>query len=295
MKKRMIIVLALAAALVLACSAACAEGRLPELVKRITDAENPIAFNIATVEYDVMTPVEGYSPVDFVNVLSQSELIPFDGEAPEGIYTVLNFPDEGVRYDFFAADPEKNLVRQVNADGSEELFTVQVPEDFPYTGVATMMEAEADYLADLLGLVEPVEAVLPEEGWVLDSVIGKVFWTDDRAQLYVFLEDTETYKVLITWGNSAFDQAEWTYAGLYDAETKSIRASYVILDTVEYDDNGQESSRTNDYEKDCEAVFSLNDEGKVVITNAGDEQLEGKTFEMVEVPDEDAAEDDTVR
>lgn len=287
MKKRMIIVLALAAALVLACSAACAEGRLPELVKRITDAENPIAFIIATVEYDEMTPVEGYSPVDFVNVLSQSELIPFDGEAPEGIYTVLNFPDEGVRYDFFAADPEKNLVRQVNADGTEELFTVQVPEDFPYTGVATMMEAEADYLADLLGLVEPVEAVLPEEGWVLDSVIGKVCWMDDRALLEVFLEDVDTYKVLITWGNSAFDNVEWVYAGSYDAETQSIRASHVTKDLVEYDDDVNET-RKEEYNRDSEAVFSLNAEGKVVITNAGEDILEGKAFEMVETPEEEA-------
>ena len=133
------------------------------------------------------------------------------------------------------------------------------------------------------GAAEEIIANMPSEGWVLDSVNGDV-WQDDRASLEVFLEDTDNYKVLISWGSSAWETTEWVYACDYDAETQTLKARNLTCDNVKYDDAGNEE-RTVVYEYEAsEATIALNEEGKLVIRNAGDEQLEGKTFENIGNP-----------
>ena len=102
-------------------------------------------------------------------------------------------------------------------------------------------------------------AAQPSEGWVADSIDG-IIWQDDRASLEVIPQEG-SYKVLIMWGSSAWEMTEWTYICSYDAET-----------------------RTNIIDVDCETTFSLNDQGQVVIQNAADDSLEGKTF--TRIPDE---------
>jgi hypothetical protein len=57
-------------------------------------------------------------------------------------------------------------------------------------------------------------------------------------------------------------------------------------DNVVYDEDGNET-RTNVQDRDCETVFALNEEGKIVITNAADESLEGKAFERMPAEDTD--------
>ena len=126
---------------------------------------------------------------------------------------------------------------------------------------------------------EDIIAKMPEPGWVLDSVNGAI-WQDDRASLEVFLEDVDNYKVDINWGSSAWETAEWVYACDYDAETQTLKARYVVCDHLVYDEAGNET-RTNEYEKDSEAVFSLDEEGRIVLQNAGDDSLEGKTFTKI--------------
>ena len=111
-----------------------------------------------------------------------------------------------------------------------------------------------------------------------DSINGTV-WQDDRASLEVIPED-EGFKVLIMWGSSAWDMTEWVYACSYDAETQTLTASRAVCDNVLFDDEGNQT-RTNVFEQESEAVFSLDEEGRVVILNAGDDALEGKTFERV--------------
>ncbi len=132
------------------------------------------------------------------------------------------------------------------------------------------------------GVTEDIIAKLPEPGWVLDSVNGAV-WQDDRASLEVFLEDVDNYKVLISWGSSAWEATEWVYACDYEADTQTLKARYVVCDNLVYDEAGNET-RTNVYEKDSEAVFRLNEEGKLLLENAGDDALEGKAFEHVNEP-----------
>ena len=266
-------------ALMLVCTASLSlgESKLSGLLARIGNEENPVAFTLANTEYGVLEPMEGYMAI-FPELLARAELTPADAsEAPEGEYVVLNFTEENIRFDFFYGD--ETCLRQVNPDGSEEYFRVQMPENL--SSAVMIMEAELDALADMHGLVPPVEAVMPEEGWVLDSVNGAV-WQSDRASLRVFLEDTENYKVQILWGSSAFETREWVYGCEYDAEAQTLNAAYVVCDDLTYDENGEET-RTNVYEAESEAVFALNEEGGLVLRNAGDEQLEGKTFEMTEI------------
>ncbi len=287
MKKGLGILAILTVVLALLCSAAVADEALHGLLDRISDPENPIAYTIATLDYDVMKPEAGFDPF-FTDVLSQAKLEPVDTSVePEGEYIVLAFPDEGIRFDFLEMEAEKNYIRQVNKDGTEELFQAVLPEEVTVT-VSGIMSAAAEALADIKGLAEPVWAVLPEEGWVLDSVNGTV-WQDDRASLEIFLEDTSNYKVLITWGSSAWEMTEWTYGCAYDAETQTLKAEHVICDEIVTDDAGNETRKTV-LDKDSEAVFALNAEGMVQITNAGDEALEGKCFERMPTETMESAE-----
>ena len=122
------------------------------------------------------------------------------------------------------------------------------------------------------------ESEVPAEGWLRESVDGAV-WADDRASLEVIPEE-DCYRVLILWGSSAWETTEWTYTCEYDAENDRLVADHVICANIVYDDDGNET-RTIVLDEDCESVFALNEEGKIVITNAADETLEGKAFERL--------------
>ena len=289
MKKTIWTVLALLAVLTLFCSAAAAEAspdKLHELAGRIGDKDNPVAWTLATTEYGVMTP-----PADFAfsaaDILEQAKLTPVDAkETPEGEYIVLDFPDEKVRFDFFYFIADRpSYIRQVNADGSEQLYTAAMPQDV-FVTPELAMGAEADALASALGIRsdEIIANVPQEEGWIRDAVVNGTVWMDDRATLEVFLEDTDNFKVLICWSSSAWEHTEWTYGCNYDAATQTLKAVHMVCDDVVTDENGEEK-RTEKLDVDVDTVFGLNSEGKLVITRAGDEQLEGKTF--VKVPGED--------
>ena len=200
---------------------------------------------------------------------------------------MLNFPEENVRFDFFCFDAGRpSYVRRVNADGSEQLFTVTMPED-AFVTPEMAMEAVANDLAETTGIWPgEMDANVPEEdGWIRDAVMNGTVWVDDRASLEVFLEDTDNFKVLISWGSSAWEHTEWTYGCAYDPASQTLKAVHMISEDVFTDENGGET-RTERLNADVETVFGLNQEGRLVITGAGDEQLEGKTFEKIEAPAE---------
>lgn len=146
-----------------------------------------------------------------------------------------------------------------------------------YSAVTTLGETNFEAVYFYVLDANDIIAKLPEAGWVLDAVNGAV-WMDDRASLSVFLEDVDNYKVQILWGSSAWESTEWVYACDYDAETQTLKARYVVCDNLVFDDAGNDE-RTNVFEKESDAVFSLDADGKLVIRNAGDDALEGKTFE----------------
>ena len=288
MKKMILILAAVFAVTILACSAAMAEGGLQDYLARIADPNDNIVYTISMAEYGPLEPGD-FPPDLFVELLQKATIEPADiTEAPEGEYVVLNFPEENVRFDFFLAEEKNNYFRKCTTEGENaELFKATMPEEM--AAISNIMDAWYLSLADAQGLVPPVEANMPEAGWVLDS-LSKCNWMSDRASLEVFLEDTDNYKVLISWGSSAWQTTEWTYACDYDAAANILRARYVIREEVTYGDNGEQKDRKTEYEKESQAIFFVNDRGELVILNAGDEQLEGKVFEKV--PNEDQAAED---
>jgi len=185
---------------------------------------------------------------------------------------VLSFPDEGIRFDFFFAEGAEDLVRQVNADGSEELFRAVMPEDL--AAVNGIMSAWYDSVAAFYGLVPDVTVDIPAEAEIFDGSA----WVHERAGLEIFVEDVDNFKVLITWANSASDAMEWTYGCSYDETDHSLKAAYMILDHVEYSENGDEN-RTCEKEGESTAVFSLDDQGNLVVTDEAEPQLNGLAFE----------------
>lgn len=147
---------------------------------------------------------------------------------------------------------------------------------------AVLMLAAMPALAeDLLGEAAPA-VELPTEGWVAEAIDGAV-WQDGRAALEVMPEE-DCFRVLITWGSSAWETTVWTYTCSYDAETQVLNAEHVICTNLVTDEENNES-REIVLDEDCETVFSLDEEGRVVIRNALDEQLEGKTFTKLELED----------
>ena len=221
-------------------------------------------------------------PKEYLDALGKAKLVAADtAEAPDGEFVVLRFPDQ-CQFDFFQGEEEKNYVRvTIFGDTDEVILTQAVFPDDSDMSISGLMQMWADDVAAANGI--PVEdgegtVVLPEAGWVRESVDGAV-WQDDRASLEVFPED-EGFKVVILWGSSAWECTEWTYACYYDDEGQRLTAVHVACDDVRYDDNGNET-RNNVMDQECEAVFSLNEEGKVLVQNAADERLEGKTFEMI--------------
>lgn len=272
MKK--LVTLLVCLALALTTAAALGEAGTDPLHEHLAKlAETP--YTLSTNEYGPLEP--GDFPADtFVELLNNMKFEKADGvEAPDGQYVVLAFPQEGIRFDFFLAQPEQNLFRLVNADESEQMYRAIVPET--QADISGLMEAWYQSIADAKGLVPEVRAEMPGAGWVLDSVNGQV-WMDDRASLEVFLEDTNNYKVMISWGSSASEHTEWVYGCSYQADQQTLTAEHLIKENVVTDEQGNET-RTTEADKDASAVFALNADGKVVITGAGDEQLEGKTFE----------------
>ena len=151
--------------------------------------------------------------------------------------------------------------------------------------VPALGEAGAESAAD----DEEIIAKLPEPGWVLDSVYGAV-WLDDRASLEVFLEDVDNYKVLISWGSSAWEATEWEYSCYYheDDNTMVSMPTGLRVELV-FDDAGEQTSCTYVYE-DGEAVFSLDGDGCLIWQdqkeNAGEGMRFVRTGDTPAVPDE---------
>jgi len=279
MKKLISALLALTLTLCLICTASAGEeGKLKACLTQIADPSESVTYTLSTTEHGPLDPA-GCDPEPYVSLLTQMKLESVDlSLTPDGEYVVLMIGDEELRFDFFLAESGKDLIRQVMKDGTETLYRAVMPEGL--AAPADIMQSWYDSIADAHGLTEPIEASLPDAGWVKDSLEG-AFWASDRASLELFLEDTDNYKVLITWSDSAWVTYEWVYSCEYDPAVSALFARKMILDKVTYDDSGAQVSRENISEKDSEAVFFVNDRDELIILNAGDESLEKKVFSKV--------------
>lgn len=279
MKKLFAALLALVLALTMFCAASAAEEcALKDCLAGIADPSGSVAYTLSTTEYGPLDPAD-CDPEAYVNLLLQMELEPLDlSLTPDGEYVVLMIGDGEIRFDFFLGEGGRDLIRQVMKDGTETLYRAVMPEGL--AAPADIMQSWYDFIAEAHGLTEPVEAELPDAGWVRDALEG-TFWASDRASLEVFLEDTDNYKVLITWSDSAWITYEWVYSCEYDPAVSALFARRMILDRVTYDDSGAQVSRENVSDQESAAVFFVNDRDELIILNAGDESLEKKVFSKV--------------
>ncbi len=301
MKKWFAAFTVLVMALVLGCPACLAESAsdsaltveeanllYEEYLGRIMSTEDEIGYFVGTVEYGLLDPLD-VDPSEYIEGLQKAKLVAADiDEAPEGEYVFLRIPDH-CQFDFFQGDEVKNYLRLTLEGDTEKsiLLQAEFPEDF-YMTISGLVQMWANELAIANGLPmeddETEAQELPEAGWFRSSIEGAV-WQDDRASLEVIPED-DGYKVLIMWGSSAWETTEWTYACYYDMEEDRLTAVHVDCDDIVYDENGGET-RTEQLDQDCDTVFAPDDEGRLVITNAVDERLEGKAFTMISAYMED--------
>ena len=113
-------------------------------------------------------------------------------------------------------------------------------------------------------------------------------WQCDRATASVYWEE-EGFKVLITWGSSAWEHTEWQYSCYYHEEdNKLVAVPFGIRTEYVYGDDGELVSATDIYD-DGEAVFSLDEKGYLIWQDQKDNAGEGMRFEKL--PDEPAAEE----
>lgn len=85
--------------------------------------QKDVKYTISTPEYGPLEPKD-VDPAPYLEKLMNGVTYEYaDEQAPDGEYVALSFPDEGVRYDFFLGDAEKNLVRRAYDDATiEPLF-----------------------------------------------------------------------------------------------------------------------------------------------------------------------------
>ena len=80
--------------------------------------QKDLKYTVSTLEYGPLEPKD-VDPAPYLEKLMSGVTYEYsDEQAPDGEYVVLTFPDEGVRYDFFIGEAEKNLVRRVYDDTS---------------------------------------------------------------------------------------------------------------------------------------------------------------------------------
>lgn len=112
-------------------------------------------YTLTKLEYamnDPMGPKDELDPTPYLDLLTNGVTFKYyDGEAPDGEYVVLNFPESGDRFDFFFAEEGQNIVRKVTTiegEEFEELYEATVDGDYTITGV---MNEWCDALAAAYG------------------------------------------------------------------------------------------------------------------------------------------------
>ena len=160
-----------------------------------------LKYQITTLEHGPMDP-GNVVPEPFLDKLMNGVTYEYsDEQAPDGEYVVLSLPDEGVRYDFFIGDPEKNLVRRVYDDGYETMYKATFAD-----GTTKITEVMLRWY-DALVAAHDVELL----GYKPDDFIGT--WAEKIAgRGTIVIEkgaEDGTYDVTIEWSSSAAERAVW--------------------------------------------------------------------------------------
>ena len=282
MKKKPVIIPALITALVFACSSAAAT--VADFYDHMTRIrEGTVSYTITTLETGAMAPVEGYEP-EFADILLEATLKPAETEdIPDGEYVVLDLPEEHVRYDFFVGEEERNLFRQVNADGSEELYTATLPDEVLVT-VSRLLILEANILAKAHGNEDGVYTqFLSGSEWLTESLNG-VAWQDEDTVLSISMEDDQ-FHVVIRWRGNDREGLELEYICEYDEGKDQLKASYFHCSMLNIDEEGN-MDKIEMYQGKCDTLFTVDEENRITITDADEDVLEDKILTQTAEPAE---------
>ncbi len=124
-----------------------------------------------------------------------------------------------------------------------------------------------------------------EESMPAEAAAYEGVWQCDRATIAMYWEE-EGFKVLITWGSSAWEHTEWEYSCLYhDGNNTVVSMPFGTRTEIVYNENGELVSSTEVYD-DGEAIFSLDEEGNLIWLDEKENAGKGMRFEKL--PEEPA-------
>lgn len=124
-----------------------------------------MSYTVSTTEFGPIAPTDDFDAAPWLETLMAGAFEPAEGEAPDGEYVVLAFPDVDVRFDFFYAD--MNCIRMVQSDW-EQLYKASF-EDESLTATE-IMQAWYDALAEDAGASAAPAGLLG--GWTLPEDIA---------------------------------------------------------------------------------------------------------------------------
>jgi len=106
-------------------------------------------------------------------------------------------------------------------------------------------------------------------------------WECDRASIEIVWEE-EGYRVLISWGSSAWGEVtEWEYSCYYHEDDNTmVSMPFGTKTDLVFNDEGELASWQTEYE-DGEAVFSLDEEGFLIWQDAKENAGEGMRFDRI--------------
>ena len=131
-------------------------------------------YTLSTTQYGPLAPVPGFDAAPWLEPLMAGVIEHAEGEAPDGEYVVLAFPDSDTRFDFFYADG--NYIRQVHDDW-EYLYKISFEDES--VQAADILQAWYDALAEDQGVVSGPAPLLG--GWDLS---GDLALTDEAQAAF---------------------------------------------------------------------------------------------------------------
>ena len=117
----------------------------------------------------------------------------------------------------------------------------------------------------------PAEAAVYEGAWQCDRATAEMYWEE------------EGFKVLISWGSSAWETTEWEYSCFYHEDDNTlVSMPFGSRTDLVYDDNGNETSATTVYD-DGQATFKIDENGHLIWIDEKENAGDGMLFEKLDV------------
>jgi hypothetical protein len=164
-------------------------------------------YTITTLENGQVEPGDGEDTKSYVDRLTRNLHLELadESETPDGEYTVVTFPEDDWRFDFFHAPGGENYVREVWDGGqSEQLFkAVYADGATKATDVVTEWYEEALAAGD-------ADADAGSSAFNADDLVG--VWAEKyagRGIITITKGANGAYDVLVEWANGAAEQYIW--------------------------------------------------------------------------------------